>query len=406
MPSKCKHSGCDKQPTYAKQPGDPARYCAEHGLVNGCEVNVVKKKCEHDGCDKQPSYAKQLGDPARFCAEHGKVHGCTTDVVHKKCEHPGCDKNPGYAKQLGDPARFCAEHGKAHGCTVEVKNKKCEHLGCNKQPSYAKQPGDPARFCAEHGKAHGCINVISKKCEQEGCDKNPGYAKQPGDPARFCAEHGKVHGCEVDVTSPRCKSLHCSTFVSGKYNGYCLFCFAQLFPDEPRAKNYKRKQRVIEEIIKARVNHPDTRYDKTFGACSKRRPDVLFECFTHVVIIEIDEGQHKNYDLPCEENRIGEIYEDVACRPIHLIRFNPDAYTNALGKSVPGCFHDPGRKGVTVVRDGKPLNARLEVLFATLERCLKHPPENNAVQTHMLFFNRFVAPEVKRSAGKKRKAQK
>jgi hypothetical protein len=218
------------------------------------------------------------------------------------------------------------------------RTKNASTLDAPRYPATRSSSG-PGR-CKDHGLVNGCeVDVKSKICDHPGYDKQRSYGEQLGSPARFCKEHGLVNGCEVDVVCKQCLSAHCPTIVARKnYDEYCFFCFAQLFPDEPRARNYKRKQLIIEEIIKARVQHPDTRFDKTLGACSKRRPDMFFECLTHVVIIKMDEEQHIGYNLYCEQNSINEIYKDIACRPIHLIRFNPDSYTDSLGVRVPGCF--------------------------------------------------------------------
>ena len=45
-----------------------------------------------------------------------------------------------------------------------------------------------------------------------------------------------------------------------------------------------------------------------------------------MIIIEIDEHQHKYYETICENKRIMELSLDLHHRPIVLIRFNPDEY--------------------------------------------------------------------------------
>lgn len=60
--------------------------------------------------------------------------------------------------------------------------------------------------------------------------------------------------------------------------------------------------------------------------CSRRRPDILLDLGYQVIIIEVDENQHIDYDTSCEKKRINEIYTDLGDRPIVFIRFNPDEY--------------------------------------------------------------------------------
>ena len=45
-----------------------------------------------------------------------------------------------------------------------------------------------------------------------------------------------------------------------------------------------------------------------------------------VIIVEIDENQHIDYDCSCENKRIMQLSQDVGHRPIIFIRFNPDEY--------------------------------------------------------------------------------
>ncbi len=71
------------------------------------------------------------------------------------------------------------------------------------------------------------------------------------------------------------------------------------------------------------------------------------------------------------------------------MRFNPDSYFDGKEKNVPGCFCNPGRKGVKLVNDGKSLNARLEILFEHLESALERPPENGTLEVTMLFFDGY-----------------
>lgn len=46
-----------------------------------------------------------------------------------------------------------------------------------------------------------------------------------------------------------------------------------------------------------------------------------------IIIVEVDENQHVDYDTTCEKQRINDLYSDLGDRPIVFIRFNPDEYT-------------------------------------------------------------------------------
>jgi hypothetical protein len=80
-------------------------------------------------------------------------------------------------------------------------------------------------------------------------------------------------------------------------------------------------------------------YDKKiYDGCSKRRPDLLLDLGEKIIIVEIDENKHDNYDCSCENKRLMEISQDLNHRPIVFIRFNPDGYTNLDNIKIKSCW--------------------------------------------------------------------
>lgn len=67
--------------------------------------------------------------------------------------------------------------------------------------------------------------------------------------------------------------------------------------------------------------------------CSKKRPDIFFDLLFHVVIVEIDERQHRSYEDSCECSRINEIVNGIGGKAVIIIRFNPDI-TRHQGKKL------------------------------------------------------------------------
>ena len=43
----------------------------------------------------------------------------------------------------------------------------------------------------------------------------------------------------IDITHTKCKNKQYYTSANKIYDNYCLFCFVNLYSNEPRAKNYK-----------------------------------------------------------------------------------------------------------------------------------------------------------------------
>jgi hypothetical protein len=126
-----------------------------------------------------------------------------------------------------------------------------------------------------------------------------------------------------------------------------------LFPDKPIARNYKTKERaVVEFVAKQFPNFPWVADKVISGGCSKRRPDLMLDLGYEVIIVEVDENQHIDYDCSCENKRIMELSKDVGHRPIVFIRFNPDDYVDENGENILSCWGANGN-GLCVVKKSK-----------------------------------------------------
>jgi len=92
----------------------------------------------------------------------------------------------------------------------------------------------------------------------------------------------------------------------------------------------------------------------------------------HSIIIEIDENQHKWYNPICDEARINNIQEALN-RPIIIIRFNPDAYTENR-KKIKSCFKDDEKTGLKTIPKNQEQNwnNRLSVLNDTINDNLEY----------------------------------
>ena len=130
--------------------------------------------------------------------------------------------------------------------------------------------------------------------------------------------------------------------------------------------------------------------DKTIsGGCSLRRPDLMVDLGYQVVIIEIDENQHIDYDCSCENKRLMQLSQDVGHRPVVFIRFNPDKYTMSNGKSITSCW-GINKFGLACVKPSKvkEWNERLVALKNMVQYWLE--PENiseKTVQVVELFYD-------------------
>jgi hypothetical protein len=269
------------------------------------------------------------------------------DVTHKNCIHPGCKVRPTYNLEGETREVYCTTH-KLEGM-VDIKSKPCIHPGCRTRPIYNLEGESKALYCATH-KLEGMIDVKNNTCIYPGCKKQPSFNNDGEPKAIYCATH-KLEGM-VDVKSKTCKSDWCFTRVNEKYEGYCLFCYMNLFPDKPVSRNYKTKEYAVVEFVKTQFSDYHWITDKIIsGGCSKRRPDLLLDLGYQVIIVEVDENQHIDYDCSCENKRIMQLSQDVGHRPIVFIRFNPDEYMKNE-TNVTSCWGQ-NKKGICVIKPSK-----------------------------------------------------
>ena len=229
---------------------------------------------------------------------------------------------------------------------------------------------------------------MTKKCIHDGCKIRPYFNVQGSKLALYCNKHKKDD--MINVISKTCKSDWCDTFVTNKYDGYCLFCYMHLFPEKPVSRNYKSKEVTTVEFIKTCFPNVDWKSDKTIqDGCSKRRPDLMLDLGYQFIIVEVDENQHIDYDCSCENKRLMEISKDVNHRSVIFIRFNPDDY-NVGDEKIKSCW-SINKLGICVVRRQKEneWNERLQTLKQQIEYWMQ--PENTTdktVEVIQLFYNK------------------
>ena len=341
------------------------------------------KTCIHENCKTRSSYNSPGEKKPLYCATH-KLEGMV-DVKHKTCIYENCKLQPSYNSPGEKMRLYCATH-KLEGM-VNVKHKTCIYENCKLRPSY-NSPGEKKDLYCKTHKLEGMVDVFNKTCIYENCKTRPS-CNSPGEKkGLYCNTH-KLQGM-LNVVNKTCKSEWCNTFIKGqKYEGYCLYCYMHIYPDKPVARNYKTKENATVEYIKSKFPNVDWIADKRISdGCSKRRPDLLLDLGYQVLLIEIDENQHINYDSSCENKRIMLLSQDLGHRPIVFIRFNPDGYFKN-GEKISSCWGLNGN-GICTVKKSKQSewNARL----SELEESVKYwtNPDhvtNMAIETIHLFYD-------------------
>jgi hypothetical protein len=345
-------------------------------------VDVRHPTCIHTGCKKQPLFNAEGETKGIYCSAH-KLDGMV-DVRHPTCIHAGCKKHPAFNTEGETKGIYCSAH-KFDGM-VDVINPTCIHAGCKKQPNYNTEGNTKGLYCSAH-KLDGMLDVNHPKCIYAGCKTQPNYNTEGNTKGLYCSSH-KLDEM-VDVIHPMCKSSWCSTHVQAKYDGYCLYCYMNLFPDKPVSRNYKTKEHAVAEFVKTTFQGLTWIADKQVsGGCSKKRPDLLLDLGYQVIIVEIDENQHVDYDCSCENKRIMELSQDVEHTPIVFIRFNPDDYEEN-GTKISSCW-GLDKNGICVIKKSKKCEWTQRLNTLKEQICYWTNPTNTTsktIETIHLFYD-------------------
>ena len=313
--------------------------CVKHG------AKVKKYVCSVEDCENR---AIQGG----VCLKHGaKVKRCSVENCENHLVNGG----------------VCVKHGaKVKRCSVEnCENRVIQGGVCLKHGAKLKKCS--VENCENHAKKGGvCIKhgAICKKCPH---GLRPNLCRTcnfPKHPYRWC------HSCTfVNIT--KCKNKF--------YYPYCFNCYCVKFPDADIPRAFKLKEHYLRDELIDEYKEIDVNliFDKKVdNGCSSKRPDVRIERYTHTIIIECDENQHRNYE--CENKRMMEIFQDLGNRPVVFIRFNPDYYNKKT------CFTKTPKTGQLKINKTE-WDKRIKVLKETIDKYF--PVQDKNVQVVKLFYN-------------------
>lgn len=207
----------------------------------------------------------------------------------------------------------------------------------------------PSRLC-EHGVQHHTC----KRCDGD-------HICQHKRQRNACIPCGGSRVC------PLCKSA----IKNQKFRTHCARCYYFLNPEIAKAAGKRQ--------LKADYIH-DTLGDIVDGVPRDvvipgnhgilRRPDYLFDLKHIVVILEIDEGQHRDYDDQCEKARIGEIALALDFRPHVYLRVNPDSYKFGPYTRNPSVFV---AKATHLQYDDIAMQTRLRPMLELLDSIRRNP---------------------------------
>jgi hypothetical protein len=412
----CKHDGCKTRPSFEFEGETKALYCSQHKLDGMIDIN--NKRCIQDGCKTRPSYNNEGESKAIYCAQH-KLDGMI-DIKHKRCIQDGCTVQPNYNFEMESKPIYCAEHKLdgmidiknkrciQDGCTItpnfnfngqtkalycsqhkldgmiNIISKRCKHDGCKTQPSFNFEGTSKSLYCSRH-KLDGMINLINKRCIHDGCTVHPNYNFEMESKPIYCSQH-KLDGM-IHIKCKRCIHDGCMTIVTRNttsYKGYCVRCFIHIFPDSKHSRSYKTKETHVCNFVKETFADVNISFDKCIqGGCSKRRPDIFLDMYTHSIIVEIDENQHQDYT--CENKRMMQLFEDLGSRPLVMIRFNPDQYVNNSRTKIKSCFKYHKTLGIPIVNDKNMWTYRLDCLHDHIKHNIQNIPSKEVTIVNLFY---------------------
>jgi hypothetical protein len=306
------------------------------------------------------------------------------NVISKICIEVNCKKHPNYNIEGNKSGIYCFNHKKEG--MVDVKHPKCNEINCKTRPQFNIKGEKRALYCFTHKKEE-MVDITHKKCIHINCTIRAIFNMEGYKVGLYCFKH-KLDGM-INIKDKNCKNSWCYTIIhNNKYDGYCLRCFIYLFPNKPVARNYKTKEYAVVEFVKNKFPELNWIADKIInGGCSKKRPDLLLDLLYQIIIVEIDENQHIDYDCSCENKRIMELSQDLGHRPIIFIRFNPDDYEDN-GKNITSCWGQ-NKNGICVIKKTKKdeWNNRLTILENQINYWIQNTT-NKTVEIIQLFYDR------------------
>ena len=368
---RCIIKECNTRPCYNLPGNTNGIYCLKHKKED--MINVITKRCKYEGCTTRPYYNLPGNTNGIYCLKHKKED--MINVIDKRCLFEGCTTIPYYNLPGNTNGIYCLKHKKEDMINVITKN--CLFEGCTTRPCYNLPGNTNGIYCLKH-KKEDMINVIDKRCLFEGCTTIPCYNLPGNTNGIYCLKHKKED--MINVIDKRCKTPLCDIISNDKYRGYCFSCFVHTFPDEPNSRNYKTKEKYTTDYIKEKISNVDWVVDrKVYDGCSRRRPDLYLDLGYQVLVVEIDENQHTNYDCSCENKRLMEISQDIGHRPLIFIRFNPDDYVSGENK-ITSCWVLDGN-GICTVKKSK--KKEWEERLTILEYQIRYwlDPENKTDKT-------------------------
>ena len=349
-------------------------HCQHNKRKERCTICGGAEICKHK---KRRERCKECSGSS-MCEHNRQRWQCKECGGSQICEH---NRQRSHCIQCGG-SHICEHNRQRSQCIQCGGSHICEH---NRQRSICKECGGSS-ICEHNRRRYRCIQCGgSSICEHK---RIRSTCIQCGG-ASIC-EHNRQRSqciqCEGSAICRICKSKK----GNRKYDKLCVTCAIQ--EGYTVKRNYKTKELSMVEFI---TQHTDVDWvnDKAYDlGCSKKRPDLVSDLGSHILIIECDENKHKHGDYSCENKRIMELSQDFSenniHRPIVIIRFNPDSYVDSNNQKIESCWK-AGKDGILRINNKENWDLRLNELLERTHHYIENKPIKD-VSFEYLFYDDYT----------------
>ena len=337
--------------------------CSEEGMIDILSKN---KKCII--CKDTIAYFNFISEinatHCKNCSEEGMV-----DIKSSKCIE--CNENLPYYNYINEKKPTHCNKCRKIGM-VDIKNRRCISINC---PHYAfyNVPGKISDFCSKHKKDE-MIKYPRKICIEKNCKEIAIYGI-------IIQKHCETHKEDDEYNLVERLCSKCSKCDILNKDGICINFCSYEEKDMKMKKNIKKKELIIEKLLKNYILLDIAYRDEIIDSfCSLSKPDFVYDCGTHYIIIEVDEFQHKSYTncgttkeekIKSENIRMFRIFQSFNGIPCIFIRYNPDNFKI-------------NNKQINISD-----NTRHSILLKWINYCINTVPENFIPKVLYLFYDEY-----------------
>jgi predicted RNA-binding Zn-ribbon protein involved in translation (DUF1610 family) len=279
------------------------------------------------------------------CKSHGAFMQTASDHINSKSGCPECGKEKGILARRLERMEFIERCNKAHNneydysktifidtktdVTVNCKlhgdfmtnpNSHMNSTGCPKCGNIKKAESKrytKDEFVAMANEIHNHKYNYGKSDYIDGMTKIIIICANHGDYSQYPVKHiHRKSGCPKCLMCPSCQLWR-------TYGKLCSFCI----PKDKNKLYQKTKEMAVVKFLKDSLPDNDFIHNKSVGSdCTGGHlfPDILFDCETYFLIVEVDENRHRGADYKCDKARMYDIISKLGL-PCIFIRYNPDS---------------------------------------------------------------------------------